>query len=108
MRVSALILAMFFLGCSGGGKKDTVEGGGGGGGEGGGGGPSGPVTLVSIDADSGSCVAVVRGPGGGENSHAATQRAVPGRRQGRQRPGRQGGEARDGRGADARLEAAVG
>jgi hypothetical protein len=78
MRVSALILAMFFLGCSGGGKKDTVEGGGGGGGEGGGGGPSGPVTLVSIDADSGSCVAVVRGPGGGENSHAAASELCPG------------------------------
>jgi hypothetical protein len=75
MRGSAMALAILLLGCGGGGKKDTVEGGGGGGGGGEGG---GGVTLVSVDADGGSCVAVVRDAKGGESSHAAAAELCPG------------------------------
>ena len=63
-----MALAILLLGCSGGGKKDTVEGGGGGGGGGGGEGGGGGVTLVSVDADGGSCVAVVRDAAGAESA----------------------------------------
>ncbi len=79
MRTSALIVVLFFLGCSGGGKKDTTGpngGGGGGGGEGGGG--SGPVTLVSVGAEGGSCVAVVKNAAGEEQSHPAASDLCPG------------------------------
>lgn len=73
---SPAIVFLLLLGCSGGGKKDTT----GPGGNGGGGGDSGggAVTLVSVSADSGSCVAVVRDAGGQEASHTAAGELCPG------------------------------
>ncbi len=78
MRFTALVVSMLLFGCSGGGKKDTVEGGGGGREGGGGGGGGGAVTLVSVGADGGSCVAVVRAAGGAETSHPAASELCPG------------------------------
>ncbi len=76
------ILVTLVIGCSGGGKKDTTGPGGGRGGGGGGGGGSGggggPVTLVSVNADGGSCVAVVKDAAGEEQSHAAASDLCPG------------------------------
>lgn len=79
MRRSGLVF-LLLLGCSGGGKKDTTgpNGGGGGGGGGEGGGGSGPVTLVSVSADDGSCVAVVKNAAGVEQSHPAASDLCPG------------------------------
>jgi hypothetical protein len=75
----ALAILVLVLGCSGGGKKDSSEPNGGGGGEGGGGrGGGGPVTLVSVNADGGSCVAVVRDAGGAESTHPASDSLCPG------------------------------
>lgn len=76
MRAPAILLVLL-LGCGGGGKKDAVEGGGGGegGGQGGGG---GTVTLVSVNADGGTCTAVVRDDSGEERSLAAAAELCPG------------------------------